>query len=235
MECLFLPEFKVTDHDVTVRDEELRHARALRLQSGESVLICNGAGLGAECRVATTTKDSLHLLVERHLPRMGELPHPIGLAMGLLKDRERLEFAVEKGVEFGMSDFYPLTTDFGQRQTVNTSRLQAKAIAAMKQCHRSRLPTIHPAGNLDRFFADRDASASLYVAAMDGSHPPAQVAGPTILLVGPEGGFSPREQALIESQTDSGTIVLAKRRLRAETAAVLGLGLLASLCPEQSG
>ena len=146
--------------------------------------------------------------------------------MGVLDNKDRFEYALEKCTELGMTDFYPFYTKFSQKKHLKVERLEAKAIAAMKQCKRSRLVRIHDtikAGDLIGIFAEYKRIVVLDEA---GYHPRLGDKGADTLVVGgPEGGLSDEEMQAIYSLGAEGWN-LGARRLRAETAAVLGCGLV---------
>ena len=58
------------------------------------------------------------------------------------------------------------------------------------------------------------------------ARPLAPATGPAALLIGPEGGFGPRDHALLDRCRFVRPVSLGPRILRAETAAIVGLALL---------
>ena len=104
-------------------------------------------------------------------------------------------------------------------------RVEATVMSAMKQSLRVWLPSVELYESMDELIEKR--SSSLFVIAdqksenkkMQFSDENKEV----VLLVGPEGGFSKREEAFWESGSDlkTQTVLLGEKRLRAETAAVV--------------
>ncbi len=106
-------------------------------------------------------------------------------------------------------------------------RLQAIAVEAAEQSERLTVPVIHPARALDLVLTEWPQARPLFVAMeRDEAAPPARAAGAAALLVGPEGGFGPRDRALLERYDFVRPVSLGPRILRAETAAIVGLALL---------
>lgn len=223
MECLFAPELTKTSHEITLVGDEFTHARALRLREGERVMLSNGAGLCAEVRVQTMMPKQGVFAVVRLLSEHHELQTSIHLALGILDNRERMEWAIEKCTELGVQAFTPLITRHSQRNRINVERLEAKALAAMKQCQRARLPVLHPATSLETLLSHHLPETTLLLADAEGSRPhplPSRDEMTKVLiLVGPEGGFSQQELVLIASHSPF-RWNLASSRLRAETAAI---------------
>ncbi len=223
MECLYSPEFDKTMEAVPLDSDERRHLRALRLRPGDRVMVTNGRGLIAECRIEAGGADPVPLVF---LPEYGESKNPPSLALGLLAARDRYEFALEKAVEFGAADFYPLITQFTQAKAIKPGRLQAKAIAAMKQCKRSRLINIHKAMKLDELIDEFQKYPTVAVADPDGmDFTDIYIPGRILAVVGPEGGFSEAELEMLRD-SNAQFLRLGNRRLRAESAAIGAMALI---------
>ncbi|HQT76751.1 MAG TPA: RsmE family RNA methyltransferase, partial [Rhodopila sp.] len=115
---------------------------------------------------------------------------------------------------------------------INADRLRAIAIEAAEQSERLTVPVLHPARKLEDVLACWPADRTLY-AALERDAAPAlprpmsrHDAGPAALLVGPEGGFGPRDRAILARAGCIAPVSLGPRILRAETAAIVGLALL---------
>lgn len=228
MECIYYPSLEESSGLIQIKGPEAKHLRALRLSTGSKILVSNGKGLCSVCEIIAATKSEFSITPVEYLGEYGEPAEEIGLAIGILNQRERLEFAIEKAIELGVTDIYPLLTDFAQKKKINKDRLLAKSVAAMKQCRRSRLPKIHDLMNVSEFIISAGEYESRLVADISGDNPGALIKPvPTVLLVGPEGGFSDGE--LINIQ-DAGfqSCRLSGRRLRTETAAITGISLISS-------
>jgi RsmE family RNA methyltransferase len=90
-----------------------------------------------ECRMIDATRfEVMHVESETY-------PVPRILGIGVLENRDRMEFAVEKAVELGATHIIPLITDHSGFARTTSNRLVAKAIAALTQCGRLWLPEIH--------------------------------------------------------------------------------------------
>jgi 16S rRNA (uracil1498-N3)-methyltransferase len=242
MECLYAPHLRPDISSCPLADDEYTHARALRLREGSSVLLSNGAGLCAEALVRSVGKSTLECMVQKFLPHHNELHTALHLALGVLDNRERMEIALEKATELGIVAFTPLLADHSQRERVNLERLQAKALAAMKQSQRSYLPRIaapvtvdallqnvHKASDTRVILADAEGQAPARLQAEGNQAKGSQAESNDVwLVIGPEGGFSERELYLLNTRADA-RWRLGASRLRAETAAILAVGTAALL------
>ena len=118
------------------------------------------------------------------------------LAFAVLK-RDATDLVVQKATELGVSALLPVFTERTNAARVNLDRLRAIAIEAAEQSERLTIPDIRPARQLHEFLAAWPAERSLFVAQERADAPPlAPVTDPAALLIGPEGGFGPRDQTL---------------------------------------
>ncbi len=225
MECLFTPELRADTAMCSLPDEEVRHARALRLREGEAVLLSNGTGVLARARIAAADRKNITVAIEELLESSGELPFRLVLGLGVIDNRDRFEFAIEKAVELGATDCVPLLTRYSKAGRVNTERLRSKAIAAMKQSRRAMLMRVHEPMQLDAFIASFCTDSTIFLADAEGGLW-LGAPGDVCIVVGPEGGLSNDELAMVRSAPGCVPVRLADRRLRAETAAMLAVGIV---------
>jgi 16S rRNA (uracil1498-N3)-methyltransferase len=110
--------------------------------------------------------------------------------------------------------------------------MRANAIEAAEQCGILRVPEVAEPAKLDAVlqswdqaralvFCDEAAEVASPLAAL------AQLEGrPLAVLIGPEGGFDPGEQAMLRKKPFALPISLGPRIMRADTAAVAALALV---------
>jgi 16S rRNA (uracil1498-N3)-methyltransferase len=108
-------------------------------------------------------------------------------------------------------------------------RLRANAIEAAEQCGRLDIPALPTPRKLRDILAAWDAGRTLLHADESGAGQPLRrilpglPTGKYAVLIGPEGGFSPAERALLAALPYAKGISLGPRILRAETAALAAL------------
>ena len=229
MECIYCPELNQETKTTDIRGAEAKHLKALRLGDNDKVMITNGTGLCAVATVQRISKEEYRLSVKGYLPEHGEMPRKVGLALGLLDNRDRFEIALEKAVELGVSDFYPLITDYVQGKKYNKSRTELKVIAATKQCKRARFMKVHDLISIADFAEMTRDYEQIILADENGEAPTKTIFKKSVLLlIGPEGGFSEDEIRLFKEDSRVELWNLGNRRLRAETAAVICAGIVSA-------
>lgn len=203
----------------TLTGREAGHAaRVLRVARGETLHATDGEGLLYRGKVSRVTEGEVRaeLLSRERQP----LPRPdLVLAIGMIKKRDRLEFAVEKSVELGVRRVVVFAADRSEKSSIRVDRLESTALAAMKQSLRCWLPKIATASGVDELL-DRFAGMPAVAAdeQADGGRWP-QIGKELLAIVGPEGGLSDRERAeMIRRGVTS--VSLGPGRLRSETAAI---------------
>ena len=208
----------------------------LRRGVGDAVLVFNARDGEWAGRITALRKDRCRIAVET--PSRAPGPEPdLRLLVAALK-RDAMEWLVEKATELGVAAIHPVLTRRSVADRVNQVRLAAIARSAAEQCERLSLPVIHAAVPLPAALAAWDG-VPLFLAAERAGAPalPHALAGqrlPLGLLVGPEGGFDRAELDAARSYPFVKPIGLGPRILRAETAAVAGLAVLAALAGDWS-
>ncbi len=211
----------------------------LRLQPGDMVRLLDNSGFLHGARIAGISRDSVALeVVERRLLET-EPAAELDLFQALLKG-QKMEFVLQKGTEIGVSRFVPVLSercvsrpgqgDLGRKQ----ERWESIVREAAEQSGRAVLPVVEPVEPFERA-CRRAVAADLALMAWEeeravGIGKAVREAGlssrPRIsLLVGPEGGFSPREAELARS-AGLRIVSLGPRILRAETAALVAATLV---------
>lgn len=225
---------------LTLAGAEAGHARAARrLTDGDSVWLFDGQGtVGYAVIVAADRRaGSLRLKVQRRDVVPPAYPR-LKLACALPKG-ERQTVLLDMATQLGMIEFYPLLCE---RSVVKpghnaVQRWRRICLEACKQSRRAYLPVIHAPLTLIDVLANRDDRCALWVADPSGVAP-SQVSseGRThlLLIVGPEGGFSPTE---LTHLVDAGAqmINLGKAVLRTETAAIALLAYTSSREVQNTG
>jgi len=193
----------------------------MRLGEGAELLVFNGHSGEWLARIAEAGKKRMTLSVERRTREQEAIPD-VWLAFAPVK-RAQTDWLVEKATELGVAKLIPVMTRRTIAERVKLERLEAIAIEAAEQCGRTRLPAIDKPIQLQELL--KSVGRTLYFADEGGGEPAASAfeAGPVVILVGPEGGFTDEERAAIRAAPNAVPVSLGPRILRAETAALAAL------------
>ena len=170
--------------------------------------------------VAEVGKKRMALGVGRQTRAQEAVPD-LTLAFAPIK-KGRIEYLVEKAVELGVARLQPVVTARTIVDKVNLDRMRSHIIEAAEQCGRTVLASIAEPVKLAAFLRDHSPVRPLYFADETGGAPGAASfrPGPATILIGPEGGFTDDERALVRAAPGAVAISLGPRILRAETAAL---------------
>lgn len=214
---------------------EGRHAATVRrVSTGEAVDVADGSGRLVRCRVASTARDVVRLLVEdvEDVPA----PDPRFVLVQALAKGGRDELAVELATEIGVDAVVPwqarrsVVVWSGERGERSRAKWADAVRSAAKQARRPWVPVVEPACDtsaLARRCRQADAVLVLHEAAAE---PLAQAqvpsSGEVLIVVGPEGGI---DDAELEALAAAGgrAVRLGDTVLRSSTA---GAAALAVLC-----
>lgn len=226
MECIYkYSSFNLSD-SILIDGDEFRHIISLRIKTGESILITNGQGLTCLCELIYLSKNHAEFVALQRFENYNENNFRTAVAIPLLSNRERFEFMIEKSVELGVTDIYPVIMDRSQKAAVKASRVEAKILSAMKQSKRSVLPVFHSLQSFKSLVSTFDKYDDIILLDCDGSHPlDTQINKNVLIISGPEGGLSETEIADLNKLRNLMKWNLGVSRLRAETALITGLAV----------
>jgi 16S rRNA (uracil1498-N3)-methyltransferase len=197
----------------------------MRRAIGDTVHVFNGIDGEWACRLASVSRGKASFAVET-LVRPQAPDTDLWLMFAVLK-RDTTDLVVQKATELGVSAVQPVFTERTNAGRVNLDRLRTIAIEAAEQSERLTIPEIRPARQLHDILSSWPAERSLFVALERADAQPLErLDGSAGLLIGPEGGFGPRDHTLLDRCRFVRPVTLGPRILRAETAAIVGLALL---------
>ena len=195
----------------------------LRLGAGAELLVFDGSSGEWLARIADAAKKRMTLAVERRTSEAETIPD-VWIAFAPVK-RAQIDWLVEKATELGVARLIPVMTQRTVAERVRRDRLESIAVEAAEQCGRTMLPQIAEPLQLARLLEQRDPKRRLYFADEEGGEPVSKALKPgsALILIGPEGGFTDDERALVRRAENAVAISLGPRILRAETAALAAL------------
>ena len=203
----------------------------MRLGPGDAVAAFNGRDGEWLGKIEALEKRSAALRMERRLAPQPE-ESDLWLLFAPLK-RGPGDLLVTKAVELGASALIPVMTARTSVSRVRKERMRALAIEASEQCGRCDVPeTREPArlpdlldgwpGDRRLMFCDESGHGLPIADYLIGVRND-EIEVPRAVLIGPEGGFTGEERAMLRRQPFVVSVDLGPRLLRAETAAIAAL------------
>ena len=224
---LYQPDLNTSSQRLTLDKSASRYLlQVLRCKPGQQLQLFDGNGTQCEATLDGGDKNSVTVTLHTCSQINHESPLSIRLALGISKG-ERMDIAIQKAVELGVSEIQPVQTEFSvvnltaERAEKRRQHWQGIIISACEQCGRNTLPRIHPVvalsdwlkqrrdGESWLFTPDAETSLSSQMKPMHGA----------TLLIGPEGGLSDQEIS-VACANGFKALKFGPRILRTETAAI---------------
>lgn len=228
MHLFYVPNISGTE--VILDETESKHAiRVLRLQYGNQVEIIDGAGGFYKAQITDANPKRCRLQIVESQKEYGKKDFHLHIAIAPTKNTDRFEWFLEKATEIGIDEITPLLTTHSERKVVNPERLEKILVSAMKQSLKAYLPGLNEMTAFKELVVS-NKTKNKYIAYCDNiqkTHLKNIVTGgeDSLVLIGPEGDFSPDE---VELAIKNGfTVVsLGSSRLRTETAGIVACNIV---------
>ena len=223
MQLFYVPN--ISGAEVILDETESKHAiRVLRLQNGNRVQVVDGKGGFYLAEIVDANPKKCRLSIVNSTLEFGKRNFHLHIAIAPTKNIDRVEWFLEKATEIGIDEITPLLTSHSERKTINPERLEKILVSAMKQSLKAYLPKLN---NLTSFkeliinnktknkfiaYCDEIQKNHLKDLATSGNN--------TLILIGPEGDFSP-EEVKLAIENNFKVVSLGESRLRTETAGIV--------------
>jgi 16S rRNA (uracil1498-N3)-methyltransferase len=224
MHLFYTPDINPKLSQYFLSEEESKHAiRVLRLVVGDLVTLIDGKGgfYNAEIQDAHPKRTILHInSVELNYQKRN---HYLHIAIAPTKNIERTEWFLEKATEIGIDEISLIICQRSERKEVKVDRLNKIITSAVKQSIKAYHPVLNEVVTFNQFIK-ANTDNQKYIAHCINSEKATLSqtlvpGGNTLILIGPEGDFTPHE---VDTALQSGfnPISLGESRLRTETAAL---------------
>ena len=214
------------ESEIVLSKEESKHAtKVLRKKEGDILNFTDGKGsfYKAEITIADTKKCRLQIISSKQKPKQHN--YHLHIAIAPTKNMDRYEWFLEKATEIGIDEITPIICDHSERKVLKTERCNRILLSAIKQSLKFHLPKLNEAMPL-KDFLELDFEGNKYIAHCEKSDKlelkNVKLEEKTLILIGPEGDFSPAEIE-IALQNQFKAVSLGKSRLRTETAGIVAV------------
>lgn len=224
---IYLPSKLKLAQSIELTDHAFQHiVKVLRLKRDAKLIVFDGQGNEFFASIETVNKKNVTVMITESINSKPESALSIHLGLGISKG-ERMDYAIQKAVELGVTEITPLFTDHcvvnldEKRIKKRLQHWQGIIISACEQCGRNVLPHLNTTHTLINWadtineiciVFDPLATTTLNNISPDNSN--------INLVIGPEGGLSTKEILELEKKTNFHKVKFGPRVLRTETAAV---------------
>jgi 16S rRNA (uracil1498-N3)-methyltransferase len=242
MHRFYLPPEEWNPDALLLSGTEAHHCgNVLRMQSGDKAILFNGRGREITAQIASIDGAKIQL---RKLHEAVTPPLRCRIALGqAIPKGKNMDLIVQKAVEIGAAEITPLISDRtivqldGETAMQKQAKWQTVAIEAAKQCGQNWLPEVGPPQKLAEFFQRAPRFDLRLIGSLQGgalhlkkilaeySNEHGELPASVLMLIGPEGDFTPAELSLARSH-GCRPITLGPIILRVETAAIYCLSIL---------
>ena len=216
--------------DFRLSAETSKHlVQVLRMKTGAHILLTDGKGNELEVSLKMADKKGATVSFISKLDRLAP-EGDIAIAISILKNDGRFEWFIEKATELGIRTIYPLICERTEKKTFRADRMRNIMISAMLQSRQVFLPHLAESLSLEKLYREDHFQQKFIAHCIDEEekaelHSLSDENLSKIILIGPEGDFTPRE---LDTAVKQGyvPVSLGNNRLRTETAGLVAAVLL---------
>jgi len=211
-------------NEIILSAEESKHAtKVLRKKEGDILNFTDGKGAFYKAEIIVADSRKCRLKVVSTEQKEKQHNYHLHIAIAPTKNMDRFEWFLEKATEIGIDEITPIICTHSERKKIKTERCNRILLSAMKQSLKFHVPKLNEAMSLSDFIK-QDYEGTKYIAhCEDGEKKELKRVNKTektIILIGPEGDFSPKEIELA-LQNQFKAVSLGTSRLRTETAGII--------------
>ena len=230
MQLFYAADFTAPEYILS--EEESRHAvKVLRLVEGDTLHITDGKGNLYRCEVVSAHQKHTLVRAVEHFEEFEKLPYNLTMAVAPTKNIDRYEWFLEKATEIGVAEFVPIVSEHSERKVIKHDREEKVITAAVKQSLKAYHPVLAELTSFEDVVCKSSAHRKFIAHCGEAIKDKKYLASTlrkgedVLILIGPEGDFSPEEVRLaVENGFEE--ITLGTQRFRTETAAVVAVDMV---------
>ena len=231
MRACYYPELKHTQYEkapklIELEEEQHHHLKnVLRMKEGDSILLIDGKGLVANCKIASIEKKRTYIDVSEI--KQHEKKAKLEIVLGMTK-KENIEEVAKSCVMAGVDKLSLVPFALSPLQYVPNDRLDKILISALEQSNNPFLTTIAAHKNLDDYLEHSNESQSSIICHWGFESPkaPVKLQEKVRIFIGPEGGMKKLEVQKLLTLPDTTGVTFETPILRATHAVIYSLGFI---------
>jgi 16S rRNA (uracil1498-N3)-methyltransferase len=215
----FLKADLYTGREISLLPNQMHHASSvLRLSVGGTLRVFNSEFGEWNCEIVDVKKRLVKCI--SIFKENKEVEGPV-VACALINPK-RFDFFLEKATELGVGEVIPIASQYSNYKSINLKKAEQKIIQACEQSHRLSVPILQKTMKIEDFLQKYSRDHRILVGDEKFSRRKSWdlLKKKSVVLIGPEGGFSEEEYNLFDIYEDLYTISLGPNILRSETAAL---------------
>jgi 16S rRNA (uracil1498-N3)-methyltransferase len=227
----YIPSWPPGQQEIDLDEDNSRHViQVLRMRPGEALRLTDGKGALLDGVILNDHKKKCRVSIKAAItepPRTNR----VTIAISPIKHTARFEWFLEKATEIGVSAIIPLLCERTERQSIRTDRLRNILVSAMLQSQQAWLPVLTEPTPFSQLLTQAPTGQAYIAHLLEAPRATASLASlardndNSLILIGPEGDFTPKEvdMALAAKLIP---VSLGQNRLRTETAGLVAATLL---------
>jgi len=225
-----IPSIEPSQTDLQLDKDTTRHViQVLRMKRNDKLLLTDGRGNLLTTAIIDDHKKKCMVRVEEREFDPGQ-KRKITIAISLLKNNSRLEWAFEKITELGISEIIPLVCERTEKQHFRFERMKNILISSMLQSQQAWLPILHEPVDFEQVVEQSHQDQKFIAHCVEEekrnlSDLVNENLSSQIILVGPEGDFT-NEEIEFAIRYHFTPVALGETRLRSETAGIVAAAIL---------
>ena len=214
---------------IVLDEDTSKHiVQVLRMQNGEPLQLTNGRGDLFTCEITDNNRKRCSVKILQTSNLKGQSSN-ITIAISLIKNSSRFEWFLEKATELGVSEIVPLICERTEKTAFKAERMKSILVSAMLQSQQCWLPVLHEPTKFNALVHSSAQQQKFIAHCMDDAKRSLtdlnnESLSSKVILIGPEGEFTPGEIELA-LQNNFSAVSLGETRLRTETAGIAAAAL----------
>ena len=223
-------DLNTSSTEVLLDEATSKHiVQVLRMQNGEQMQLTNGKGglFTVEIIDNNRKRCAVKIIETFDIQRS---TNNITIAISLIKNSSRFDWFLEKATEIGVTEIIPLICERTEKTAFKSDRMKTILVSAMLQSQQCWLPVLHEPTKFNSLIQSSSHQQKFIAHCMDDAKRNLadlnnESLSSKIILIGPEGDFTP-DEIEFALQNHFSAVTLGQTRLRTETAGIVAATLL---------
>lgn len=224
---------QITGNKIILDATESFHCiSVLRHKAGDNIKLIDGKGFFYDGKISSADKKICEVEIIGSIADKNNREYYLHIAISPLKNADRFEWFLEKAAEIGIDEITPLICHRTEKKKVNYERCHKILVASIKQSMKATLPILNKEIMFDDFVKQNNAAEKFIAHCNEGARKELRdlkkIEKNSLVLIGPEGDFTP-EEITKATVNNFSSVSLGQSRLRTETAALYACAAFAIL------